>query len=215
MIPLQPIHVLEIFDCWGIDFMGPFVNSFRYEFILLALDYVSKWVKAIPTKNNDHMIMVKFLKENIFSRFGMPYAIINDGGPHFCNKPVAELMRKYGVEHKVSTPYHPQTNGQAELTNREIERILEKTINSNKKDWSLRLIDALWAYKTAYKTILDMSPHRLVFGNPCHLPAEVKHKAYWAIRKINKDANEVGHNRKLQMNELEEVRNKAFGNARI
>ena len=92
MMPLQPIQVLEIFDCWGIDFMGPFVNSGGHEYILLAVDYVSKWVEAIPTRTNDHRVVMKFLKENIFSRFGMPRAIIIDGGSHFCNKPVAELM---------------------------------------------------------------------------------------------------------------------------
>ncbi|XP_052185200.1 uncharacterized protein LOC127796835, partial [Diospyros lotus] len=122
----------------------------------IAVDYVSKWVEAIPTRTNDHRVVMKFLKKNIFSRFGMPRAIISDGGSYLCNKPVAELMRKYGVVHKVATSYHPQTNGQAELANREIKRILEKTVNSNLKDWSLRLIDALWAYKTAYKTILDI-----------------------------------------------------------
>jgi len=143
MMPLQPIHVLEIFDFWGINFMGPFVNSFRYEYILLAVDYVSKWVKAIPARNNSYRTVVKFRKENILSRFGMPHAIISDGGSHFYNKPMAELMRKYGIVHKISTPYHPQTNDQAELANREIKRILEKIVNSNRKDWSLRLIDTL------------------------------------------------------------------------
>ena len=123
-MPLQPILVLEIFYCWGIDFMDPFVNSFGHKYILLAADYVSKWVEAIPTRKNYHKVVVKFLKENIFSRFGMPRAIISDGSSHFCNKPMSELMRKYGVVHKVATPYHPQTNSQAKLANREIKRIL-------------------------------------------------------------------------------------------
>ena len=98
--------------------MGPFVTSFGYDYILITVDYMSKWVEAIPTRTNDHRIVVKFLKENIFSRFRMPRAIISDGGSHFCNKIVASLMRKYGVLHQVSIPYHPQTNGQAELANR-------------------------------------------------------------------------------------------------
>jgi hypothetical protein len=143
MMPLNPILVLEIFDCWGIDFMGPFPSSFGYQFILVAVDYVSKWVEAIASRTNDHRAVVKFLKENIFSHFGMPRAMISDGGKHFCNKPVQILMRKYGVIHKVSTPYHPQTSGQVELENREIKNILEKTVNSNCKDWSIRLVDTL------------------------------------------------------------------------
>jgi hypothetical protein len=143
MMPLNPILVLEIFDCWGIDFMGPFPSSFGYQLILVAVDYVFKWVEAIASRTNDHRAVVKFLKENIFSHFGMPRAMISDGGKHFCNKPVQILMRKYGVIHKVSTPYHPQTSGQVELENREIKNILEKTVNSNCKDWSIRLVDTL------------------------------------------------------------------------
>ena len=89
---------------------------------------MSKWVEAIPTRTNDHKVVLKFKKEHIFSRFGTPRAIISDGGLHFCNPSFENLLKKYGVTHKVSTAYHPQTNGQAELANREIKHILEKTV---------------------------------------------------------------------------------------
>ena len=118
--------------------MSPFPYSCGYLYILLAIDYVSKWVEAIPTRTNDHKVILKFLKEHIFSRFGMPRAIISDGRLHFCNRPFEYLVKKYGATHKASTAYHPQTNGQAELANKEIKHILEKTINPNCKDWSLR-----------------------------------------------------------------------------
>ena len=137
MMPLTPILIIEIFDCWGLDFMGPFPPSCGYLYILLTVDYVSKWVETIQTRTNDHKIVLKFWKEHIFSRFGMLRAIISDGGLHFCNRPFENLLKKYGVAHKVSTAYHPQTNGQAELANREIKHILEKMVTSNRKDWSL------------------------------------------------------------------------------
>jgi hypothetical protein len=107
MMPLNPILIIEIFDVWGIDFMGPFPSSYGNLFILVAVDYVSKWVEAKACKTNDHKVVVQFLKDNIFTRFGTPRAIISDGGKHFCNRVFDLLMKKYGITHKVSTAYHP------------------------------------------------------------------------------------------------------------
>ena len=121
---------VEIFYCWGIDFVGPFPSSYMNIYILVAVDYVSKWVEAIATPNNDAKVVINFLKKNIFSRFGVPRALISDGGTHFCNMQLKKVLEHYNVKHKVATPYHPQTNGQAEVSNRELKRILEKIVAS-------------------------------------------------------------------------------------
>ncbi|XP_024006559.1 uncharacterized protein LOC112083064 [Eutrema salsugineum] len=188
-MPQKFILKVEIFDVWGIDFMGPFPSSYGNEYILVAVDYVSK--------------------------FGVPPVVISDGGSHFINKVFENLLKKNGVKHKLATPYHPQMSGQIEIFNREIKNILQKTVSTTRKDWAVKLDDALWAYRTAYKTPLGTTPFHLVCGKACHLPVELEYKAVWAVKLLNFDAISAHDRRVMQLHELEEIRHLAYENPKI
>ncbi|XP_062080460.1 uncharacterized protein LOC133785226 [Humulus lupulus] len=175
-MPRTGILEVEVIDVWGIDFMGPFSSSFNNKYILLDVDYVSKWVEATTTPTND-------------------------GKFHCIMCPIW------------SSP--PQVNGQVEVPNREIKSILEKIVNTSRKDWSKRLDDSFWAYRTAFKTPIGISPYRLVFGKTCHLPMELEHRAYWVVKKLNVDLYKAREKRLMDLNELEEFRNEANENAKI
>nr|GEZ31212.1 reverse transcriptase domain-containing protein [Tanacetum cinerariifolium] len=131
---------------------------------------------------------------------------------HFCNDQFSKVMLKYGVTHCLSNAYHPQTSGQVEVTNYGLKRILKRTVGENRTLWSDKLEDALWAFRTAFKTPIGCTPYRLVYGKSCHLPLELEHKAFWALKHANFDLKTAGDHRKLQLNEL---RDQAYENSLI
>ncbi|GJR11444.1 reverse transcriptase domain-containing protein [Tanacetum coccineum] len=155
------------------------------KYILVAVDYVSKWVEAQALPTNNARVVVRFLK-GLFARFEVLKALISDRGTHFCNSQLEKALLKYGVTHKISTPYHPQTNGQTEVTNRAIKLILERC-----------------------------TPFRMVYGKACHLPVKIEHKAYWALKQCNMDLTAAAKNRFMELNELMELRDGTYANTRI
>ncbi|GKC41391.1 reverse transcriptase domain-containing protein, partial [Tanacetum coccineum] len=178
----------------GIDFMEPFPKSHKFKYILVVVDYVSKWVEAQALPTNDARVVVTFLKE-LFCRFGMPKALISDRDTHFYNKIMERTMKRYGVNHRFSTSYHPQTNVQVKNTNRALKRILEKTVKDNLTIWSRKLDDALWAFRTAYKTPTGTTPYKLIYGKNYHLPFEIEHRAYRVLKNCNPDLIAAGEKR--------------------
>jgi len=135
-MPLQNILEVKAFDYSGIDFIGPFPSSYSNEYILMAMDYVTKWVEAIAIQHAYANTVICFLKKSIFSRFGTSRVLISDGGSHFYNVQLKKVLQHYSVRHKLASSYHPQTNWQAEVSDREVKKILKKTISQSRKDWS-------------------------------------------------------------------------------
>nr|GEV53146.1 reverse transcriptase domain-containing protein [Tanacetum cinerariifolium] len=198
----------------GIDFMGPFPSSRGNKYILVVVDYLSKWVEAKALPTNDARVVSRFLK-SLFARFGTPRAIISDHGTHFCNDQFAKVMLKYGVTHRLATTYHPQTSRQVEVSNHGLKRILERTVGKNCASWSDKLDDTLWVFRTAFKTPIGCTPYKLVYEKACHLPIKIEHKAYLALKHANFNLLIAGDHRIVQLNKLNELRDQAYENSLI
>nr|GEU51161.1 DNA-directed DNA polymerase [Tanacetum cinerariifolium] len=155
-----------------------------------------------------------FSKERV-DAFETLKAIISDRGTHFCNDQFARVITKYRVTHRLATAYHPQTSGQVEVSNRGLIHILERTVGENRVSWPDKLDDALWAFCTTFKTPIGCTPYKLVYGKSCHLPIELEHKVYWALKHVNFDLRTAGDHRKLQLNEPNELRDQDYENSLI
>jgi transposase InsO family protein len=137
---------------------------------LVAINYASKWVEALPCRAADAMYSKRMFHEVIFLRYGVPRIVISDGGSHFIDRTFRKALSEVGVDHRIATPYHPQMSGQAETSNKQIKNILQKTMNQMGRSWRSKLSEALGAYCMAYKMPIGMAPYQLIYGKTCHLP---------------------------------------------
>nr|GEY07024.1 reverse transcriptase domain-containing protein [Tanacetum cinerariifolium] len=195
--------------CDASDFAIGAVLGQRHEKHFRPIHYASKTL--IDAESN----YTTAGKEMLAVVFGAPRAIISDRDTYFYNDQFAKVMRKYEFTHRLSTAYHPQTSGQVEVSNHGLKRILERTIGQNRASWSDKLDDALWAFRTAYKTPTGCTPYKLVYGKACHLSIELEHKAYWALKQANFDLAIAGDHRKIQLNELNELHDHVYENSLI
>jgi hypothetical protein len=191
-MPLNPQVVLEPFDRWALDFIGPINPPSNQKFyILVCTDYMTKWVEAKALHRATEEAVIKFLFTDIFNRFGMPRELITDGGPPFSSHGFQATLQKYHIQQRMTTPYHPQANGQVESTNKVIEAILTKTVKESRKDWSNRLLEALWAYKTTWRNTTGFSPYELVYGKSVVFPVEFEIKTLRTALAANLDLTDA------------------------
>jgi hypothetical protein len=210
-IPLQLQVSLEPFEKWGIDFVGP-INppSNQFKYILVCTYYLTKWVEVHPLKNIQEEQVVEFIYDNIFTRFGMPREIVSDRGAQFTSKLITDLMELYKIKHRKTTTYHPQENGQVEVTNRELENILTKTVQFHHRDWANKLSEVVWAYHTTWKTSTRFTPYELVYGKMVLFPIEFEIKTLHTTIELGIDISAAQKEQIAQLNMLDEFLQEAL-----
>jgi hypothetical protein len=170
---LHPIIAIGPFAKWGIDFMQCKPTSVGgHGYIIVVVDYFTKWAEAMPTFLNDGRTAALFVFNHIITHFGVPRAIVTDHGSHFKNQMMSELHAKLGFRHENSSPYYPQANGQVEAINKVLKTMIQCMVGENKTSWHLQLFSALWAYRTSVKTATGFTPFQLVYGIEVVLPIE-------------------------------------------
>ncbi|MCO5604957.1 hypothetical protein L7F22_059132 [Adiantum nelumboides] len=216
-MPLHPIKVTQPFQKWGLDFVGPISPvpcNTQSRYIIVATDYVTKWIEAKASRKANAITTAKFLFENIIARFGCPFEIVSDNGTHFINEVIKELTSNFMISHHKSTPYYPQANSQAESTNKTLISVLTKTVEAHRTDWDLKLTSALWAYRTAYKVAINCTPFKMVYGQEAIMPWEFVIPSLCMASQEGWDGNPLVE-RLYILERLEEERQLAVYNALI
>ncbi|RVX10135.1 hypothetical protein VitviT2T_003772 [Vitis vinifera] len=211
-VPPSELHALTSpwsFSVWGIDIIGKISpkSSNGHEFILVAIDYFTKWVEATSYAKLTSTRVASFIRSHIICRYGVPHELILDRGAHF-RAEVETLLQKYGIQHHRSSAYRPQTNGAVEAANKNIKRILRKMVETS-QDWSEKLPFALWAYRTSFRTPTEATPYSLVYGMEAVLPIETEMGSLRVALEQQISETEWAQARFDQLNLLDERRLRA------
>lgn len=208
-LPLKPVIVEEPFRQWGIDFIGVInpPSSAGHSYVLIATDYFTKWVEAIPVKNATFEIVCRFLKENIISRFGVPFKIVTDNAATFSSSEISQFCLEYNILLTHSSDYYPQGNGQAESSNKNLITIIRKLVEENQRSWHKALFDALWADKITPKRAIGMSPFQLLYGINAEIPITLELPALKLAKAIEDQTYENALDKRIMyLSQLEEQR---------
>jgi len=211
-LPLQPVNIEQPFEQWGLDIIGEIVpHSYKkHNYILVATDYFTKWVEAIPLKVVNYEITINFIDQNIITRFGLPFALMFENEFDFFRNAITKFALKRGFQLNFFANYYPQGNGLAESTNKNLIRITKRTIDQNQKNWHNGLV--LWADIITYKTSLGTSPYHLVYGKEVILPPKLVPFSLTLVRSIEEQPCSALQLRMSQILKLEEERDKSKQN---
>ncbi|MCO5614587.1 hypothetical protein L7F22_068870 [Adiantum nelumboides] len=217
-MPLRPMMGTRAFAKWGIDFgkpisplakwgidfvkpISPLAYRTHAQYVIVAIDYLTKWTEAKAMQKADARTTTQFLYENIFIRYGLPIEIVSDSGTHFINEVIENLLDEFMIVHKKSAPYHPQANGQAEATNKALCTVMTKIVSDTRTDWDQMLHSTLWAYRIAYKISIGTTPYNMDFGLNAILPMEF----LIPTLRVAKQLEWTGHELSERVDELEQL----------
>nr|GEW74860.1 reverse transcriptase domain-containing protein [Tanacetum cinerariifolium] len=227
--PLKTLNLVSTHSYCSTSWFADFANYHVRNFVVkgMSSQQKSKFFKDVKHNFSDDPFLLKICADQVIRSCVSGQEAIDilkachygptrgHHGPNYTAKKFSKVMQKFGVTYHLATPYHPQTSGQVEVSNRGLKRILERTVGENRASWLDKLDDALWAFRTAYKTPIGCTPYKLVYGKACYLPIELEHKAYWALKHVNFDLKIASDHRKIQLNELNELRDQAYANSLI
>eukprot|EP00253_Pinus_taeda_P034544 PITA_34544 len=207
-LPLQPVNIEQPFDQWGLDIIDEIIphSSNQHKYILKATDYFAKWVEQVPLKTNNAEHIIEFIDQFIITRFGFPSALMFDNVSYFSGNARTEFALKGVFKIKYSTNYYPQGNGLVESTNKNLIRIIKRTVDQNHINWHKSLIYALWGDQITQKASIDTSPLNLVYGKEVVLPTHLEIPSLSLVQYIDEVPNSSLQLRKMEIIKLEEQR---------